>query len=428
VKFAPERWKDAVVPARLGSAFRWLLASSWLSNLGDGVALAAGPLLVASQTNSAFLVALAVLLQRLPWLIFGLWAGAIADRLDRRRIVMLADSMRAVVIAVLCTTIVTGAVNIVVILVVMLLLGTGEVFADTTTQTLMPMLVRHEDLGTGNHRLMGGYLTGNQLIGPPVGAFLFAVGMAWPFAVQMVCVLLAVVLIARISSTPAAIDAPGLALRTAAREHTHVRRDILEGLRWTWHHDAMRTLAFVVLIFNVTWAAAWSVLVLWSRDHLHLGDVGFGLLTTAAAVGGLIGTAFYGQIERHISLASIMRTCLLLEVLMHLALALTTRGWVAITIMVVFGAYAFIWGTVAQTVRQRAVPQQFQGRVSSVYWMCVYAGLVAGQAIGGLIAERWGLTAPFWFAFVGAGVTLIAVWKQLGYIAHADSRESQSVD
>ncbi|HET6968692.1 MAG TPA: MFS transporter, partial [Ornithinibacter sp.] len=184
----------------------------------------------------------------------------------------------------------------------------------------------------------------------------------------------------------------------------------------------VRTLALVILAFNVTWGAAWSVLVLYSLDRLGMGEVGFGLLTTAAAVGGLATTSAYSAIERRFSLATVMRGCLLLEVLTHLALALTTTGWVAIAIMVVFGAYAFVWHTVSQAVRQRAVPQEFQGRVGSVYVVGLFLGLVIGQALGGLLAEQWGLTAPFWFAFAGSGVTLLVVWRSLGHIAHADEQ------
>src|SRR6478735_10941778 len=92
---------DTVVPQRLGTRFRWLLASSWSSNLGDGIVIAAGPLLVASRTEDAFLVALAALLQWLPPLLFGLWAGAMTDRLDRRRLVITVDSVRTVVVGVL---------------------------------------------------------------------------------------------------------------------------------------------------------------------------------------------------------------------------------------------------------------------------------------------------------------------------------------
>src|SRR6187401_3402923 len=93
---------DLVAPARLGTRFRWLLASSWTSNLGDGIALAAGPLLVASETRSPALVSMAVLLQQLPWLLFGLHAGAIADRVDRLRLVVVANLLRAVVLVALC--------------------------------------------------------------------------------------------------------------------------------------------------------------------------------------------------------------------------------------------------------------------------------------------------------------------------------------
>ncbi len=165
-------------PARLGVGFRWLLASSWISNLGDGIALAAGPLLVASQTEDPFLVALAALLQWLPQLLFGLYAGALSDRLDRRLIVVTVDVLRAVVLVAIATSIVTGTVSIAVILVALFLLGTAEVFADNSSQTLLPMLVRRQDLALANSRIQAGLITVNQMAGPPVGAALFAAGMA----------------------------------------------------------------------------------------------------------------------------------------------------------------------------------------------------------------------------------------------------------
>ena len=405
------RLVDAVAPPRLGRGFRWLLASSWVSNIGDGLALAAGPLLVASQTRNAVLVAAAAAVQRLPFLLFGLWAGAVADRLDRRRVVIVADLLRTFVVAVLCVAIATGWVSIGLVLVTLFLYGVAEVFADTTTGTLLPMLVDKADLGVGNARIQAGFLTANQLVGPPVGAFLFAAGMVWPFVVQVVLVALSVVLVARIATPRGGVrDLSG----------THVRRDIADGLRWLMGHAPVRTLALVILAFNVTWGAAWSVLVLYSLDVLHMGEVGFGLLTTAAAVGGLLSTSGYDWIERRIPLATLMRVCLLLEVVTHLALAVTRTGWVAIAIMVVFGAYAFVWGTVSTAVRQRAVPTEYQGRVGSVYVVGLFLGLVVGQGLGGVIAEVWGLTAPFWFAFVGSGLTLALVWRQLAHIAHAE--------
>src|SRR4051795_13657965 len=113
-----------MVPTRLGPGFRWLLASSWVSNLGDGLMTAAGPLLVASQTHDPVLVAAAAMASQLPWLVFGLVAGALADRLDRRVMVIVVDSLRAVVLAGLCGVIVTGRVDIWLVMAAVFVLGT----------------------------------------------------------------------------------------------------------------------------------------------------------------------------------------------------------------------------------------------------------------------------------------------------------------
>lgn len=401
----------------MGTDFRWLLASSWTSNVGDGVALAAAPLLIASMTSSPILVASGAILQFLPWLIFGLHAGAIADRFDRRRLVMVANAARAVVLAALCVFLVTGTANIGIVLAVAFLYGTAEVFVDTAGSTLLPMLVKPADLGIGNARLQAGYLVANQFAGPPLGAFLFAAGTAWPFLIEVVCVSLAIVLISRMARTPVPPRSSAADGDPAATSAVHT--DIADGLRWLWRNPPVRMLVIIILVFNVTWAAPWGVLVLYATEHLHMGAIGYGALTTASAIGGILATVTFGWLERHVSFATLMRVVLSLEVLMHLAFALTTTGWVALVIMVVFGAYAFVWATISTTVRQRLVPAELQGRVSSVNMVGVFAGLVVGQALGGVIAQIWGLTAPWWFAFAGSALTLLLVWRPISHIVSA---------
>ena len=405
------RLVETVLPARLGRGFRWLLASSWVSNLGDGIALAAGPLLVASLTDDARLVALAATVQWLPPLLFALLAGALSDRLDRRRLVVTVDAVRAVVLAVLAAAVVTGRVSIGVVLVALFLVGTAEVFADSSSQTLLPMLVAREDLAVANSRLQTGFITVNQLAGPPLGAALFAVGAVWPVAAQALVVAAGAVLVSRI-----VLPAHGRPGGTGERLH----RDIADGFRWVLHHAAVRTLVLTIATFNITFGAAWSVLVLYATQRLGLGEVGFGLLTTISAVGGLLGTASYGWITRRVSLGDLMRIGLAVETLTHLALALTTRAWVAMVVFLVFGAHAFIWGTTSVTVRQRAVPTELQGRVGSVYAVELFGGLVVGSGLGGVLAERWGVVAPFWFAFAGSALFMVLIWRQLAHIAHAD--------
>jgi MFS family permease len=400
---------DAVVPARLGSSFRWLLASAVANNIGDGIVIAAGPLLVASLTRDPFLVALALFMEHLPVFLFALVGGVAADRFDRRAMVVVANLARAVVFGILVALIVTGQVGIGLVLLALFLLGTGEVFADSASSTLVPGLVARDDLGVANARMNGAFVLANQLVFPAVGALLFAVAPPLPFATTALCVLLGAVLVSRIviDTRPAPAASPG------------VWAELKDGFRWLSHHPPMRTLTLTIFAFNVTYGAAWSVLVLYADEQLAMDAAGFGLLTTAMAVGGVVGTLSYGALERRFSLADIMRVGLVIETFTHLSLALTTSPAGALGTMVVFGAHAFVWGTTATVVRQRAVPDEFLGRVGGVYRLAVVGGMVIGTPVGGLLARAFGITAPFWFGFVGSAVLVIVLWRQFDNIAHA---------
>ncbi|WP_375386905.1 MFS transporter [uncultured Amnibacterium sp.] len=403
------RVAEAVAPARLGPSFRWLLAATWTSNLGDGLALAAGPLLVARLAGSPLLVALAATLQWLPPLVLGLVAGVVTDRIDRRRVVVVAGVVRVVVLGVLVASVVTDAVGVGLVLAALLALGVAEVFGDNAEATLLPALVDRDDLALANARLLGGFITLQNLVGPPIGALLFAAGIAWPLAAQAVLLLAGAVLVTRV-----------VLPRAPARQAEAPHREIGEALRWTWAHANVRTLVLTILLFNVTYGAAWSVLVLYATERLGLGPVGYGAITAVIAGGGIVATIGCGALTRRVALAALMRVGLVVETATHLALALTTTAWVAYLVFAVFGAHAFVWGTTSITVRQRAVPQALQGRVTSVNTVATFGGLVLGSVIGGALAERFGVVAPFWFAFAGSAVLVAVLWSQLGHIAHAD--------
>ncbi len=405
----PARIIETIAPARLGRSFRWLLSATLVNNVGDGVALSAGPLLVASLTRDPFLVSMALLSEYLPVLLFGVLGGVAADRFDRKRMVLVVNVGRSFVLAALVVTIVSGAVNIALVLAALFVLGTAETFADSASSTLIPGLVAREDLGIANARMQGAFLLTNQLLLPPVGAFLFAVGPAIPFAANAAAFALGAVLISRVVTD----------VREAQPDRPGVRTEMLEGIRWLVGHPPMRTLALTILTFNVTYGAAWSVLVLYAGERLGMNEVGFGLLTTAVAVGGVVGITVYGRLERRFSMANIMRVGLLIETCTHLVLALTTSAVVALATLVVFGAHAFVWGTISTVVRQRAVPDAVLGRVSGVYRVAIMGGLVIGTPIGGLLARTFGITAPFWFGFVGSALLVAILWRQFENIVHA---------
>lgn len=400
---------DIVAPARLGQSFRFLLSSTVSNSIGDGIALAAGPLLVASMTRDPFLVSMALLSEYLPVFLFGVLGGAVADRFDRRRMVVIANLARSIVLLALVVTIVSATVNIAVILGALFILGTAETFADSASSTLLPGLVAREDLGIANSRLQGGILLTNQLVAPPIGAFLFAAGMALPFAANAAAFALGALLVSRvITSTRREPLAP-----------SSLRADMAEGIRWLVGHPPMRTLALTIFTFNVTFGAAWGVLVLYAGDRLGMDEVGFGLLTSAVAVGGVIGMLLYGRLERRFSLGNIMRVGLIIETATHLSLAITRSPVIALLTLVVFGAHAFVWGTTSTVVRQRAVPDAILGRVTGVYRVAIVGGIVIGTPIGGLLAGTFGITAPFWFGFIGSAVLVVVLWRQFLLIGHA---------
>lgn len=405
---ALERAVEAVVPVRLGRSFRWLWSQSIATNLADGILLSAAPLLIASLTEDPFPVALVVFLQRLPWLLFGVLAGTVVDRVDRRRLSIVVALLRAAVVAGLAASIAGGVLSIAIVYAAAFLLGSAETLADNAANALVADTVPKAGLGIANARLIASLQVTNQLVGPPVGALLFGLGRVAPFVGYVVCMLAGAVLVSRVHLPP----------REAGAGRRAVRHDVAEGMRWLWAHAPVRTLALTIAAFNITFGAAIAVNVLYSKQRLGVDDLGFGLLLSASAVGGVVGSSLYGRLEARFALGTMMQAGLVVETLTHLSLALTRSPLVAGVVWFVFGVHASVWGTTSTTVRHRAVPSRLQGRVGSVYLLGSIGGIAIGSVLGGVLADLGGITAPFWFAFAGSAVLLVVLWRQLPLIAH----------
>ncbi len=193
---------DAIAPRRLGRDFRWLLASSWTSNLGDGIALSAAPLLIASMTSSPVLVASGAMMQYLPWLFFGLLAGAVADRFDRRRLVMIANGLRALVVLGLVAFLVTGTANVWIVLGDRLPLrhrrGLRRLRREHAAADARASRPTSESAMRGCRRA-----TWSPISSPGRRSALSCSrpGSFWPFLLEILCVTLALILISRITRT-----------------------------------------------------------------------------------------------------------------------------------------------------------------------------------------------------------------------------------
>jgi MFS family permease len=415
------------LPPRLGADFSKLWTASAVSNLGDGVTMAAGPLLVASLTTDPAAVAGAVVAQQLPWLLFALISGAWADRLDRRRLVVTVNLIRAAALTALVAAVASDVVTVPMIYAVFFVLGTGETLADTASSAFVPALVPPESLPTANAWLGATFTVLNQFVAKPLGAWLFVVAAAVPFGVNAVSFAASAALVAGIGTLPSPSQRrgprlgwrprpappPRLGSRPRPRPRASLRTEITEGIRWLWRHRLLRTLAVTMAFGNVVFCAAFAIFVLYAIERLGLGQVGYGILLTAFALGGLAGTVAAPTLLRTVNATVLLRAGLLVEVALHGTLALTTTPWVAAAAIVVFSVHATVWGNVVMTIRQRSVPSAIYGRVSSVYSLLDLGGAALGSLLGGLVARTYGITATFWTAAVAMAVIVLLAWRPL---------------
>jgi MFS family permease len=416
--------------AGLGRDFNRIWAASTVSNVGDGLLLAAGPLLVVTLTDDPALVGGAVFAQQLPWLLFSLLSGAVVDRLDRRKLIVAVQLLRGAVLAALAFAVWAELATLWWIYLAFFLLGTAETLADNAFFSLLPSVVPRGALSRANARLVATSMIGNSLAGPPLGGFLFVVAAALPFGVNAATVVAAALLLATVRRRAIGPDPADPADQadpvTLAGPRRSLRADVGEGVRWLLRQPVLRLLAACICLMNITLMSAFAIYVLYARERLGLGEVGYGLLITASAVGGLLGSAVVHRLELRFGMGTILRVGLIVETLTHLSLALTRSPWVAGATMAVFGVHAAIWGVLAMSARQRIVPDGLLGRVNSVYALFSVGGSALGALLGGWVAQGWGITAPFWGAFVAMAVMTAVAWRRLGTIPRSDRSEEFS--
>ena len=399
------RTKPAGVAApsnQLGENFYKLWAASAISNFGDGVRLTAIPLLATTLTREPGLVAGVAFAASAPWLLFALTAGALVDRLDRRKTMWIMQVFRMALMAGLSVLILAdlGSTQLLMTLyLVAFALGVGEVLFDNAAQSIMPAVVRKDQLQVANGRLYAVEEAMNMFAGPPLGSFLFVAAAVLPFIFDAVSFGIGALLIFAMTGSYAPSRGGG--------EATNIRQDIGEGLRWLWGHKVLRTLAMMTGVSNMTHSATYAIFVLYALEILHLSERGFGILLAVGAIGGLLGglvgprlARFFGD-GRSFYVITISAACA------ELAIGLTSNVIVVAIAMALFGLGAMWWNVIAVSLRQSIVPDRLMGRVNSVYRLLAWGTMPLGALLGGLLAELFGLRAPYFFS--AAGLLLLAV-------------------
>ncbi len=361
----------------LGRDYQRLWVANAVSVTGDGVTVTAGPLLAASITRDPLLVAGALFAQQLPWLIFTLFSGALVDRLEPGRLMVIVDLLRAVAIGGLAASVLAGAAHLAALYGALFILGAGSTVSDTAALSLPPLLVGPDDLVRANAGLQAVQLVGADLVGPPLGAYLFALAAGLPFAFDAATFVAGAALIASIRRQRGTAD--------PVPDRTGLRLEIAEGIRWLAAHSGLRMLAVAICMMNIMLGGTLAVLVLYVRVRLGLGAAGYGVLLACSAAGGVIGTVIVKRLLPRFGASLLLRAGLIIECATHVSLALTRRSWVAAFTLVIFGVHNGVWNVVTVTLRQTAVPEHLLGRVNSVYYTFAMGGFALGSLAGGLL-------------------------------------------
>jgi MFS family permease len=404
------------VAERLGWRFAKVCAASTTSALGSGLATIAAPLFVASRTSNPVLVSATFGVSWLPWLLFALPGGVLVDRADRRQLMIVIDSVRVLAMGALAAAIATGHGSVVGLDIVLFVVNAGEVVFRSASQAMIPAVVARGRLERANGWLIGGDTLMEGMVAGPLAGFLFLVAASLPFFVNAGTYAASAVLIALVAgvyrASPRPRAAPGSSPgRGGARRPRSARAEVAEGFRWLARQRLLRTMAVLIGLLNLTLTAAEGVLVLLARDRLHLGSVGYGLLFTSMAAGGIAGSAIGDRLIRRVTATWTIRVGLLVEAGMHLALATSRSAYVVGFMLFAFGVHGALWSIVANSLQQRLTPPEMLGRVGSTTLFITAGGNCAGALLGGVIAARFGLTAPYWAGFVVAVIVSAATWR-----------------
>jgi MFS family permease len=403
----------------LGGRYRRLWTATTISNLGDGMSVTALPLLAATLTRDPFLVALLHVAQFAPWLLFSLLSGVLVDRWDRRQVMWRVDLFRAGVTGALGLLVAFDRADLTLLFAAAFLLGTAETLFDNASQAILPSLVERRHLARANGRLFGAQIVTNQFAGPAIGGVLFAAAAASPFVLDAGSYVAAAVLVALIpgiyrpnaerSGAAAAAAVAPAAGRAPLAIVAGMRRDIGDGLRWLWGHRVLRTLALVLGAINLLAESVFAVMVLYAQDILGLGDIGFGFLMTSFAVGSLAASVVGERVVARLGSSQALVASLVVMGTGQLAAGLLTEAGVVAVLSMGVGFATIVWNIITVSLRQAIIPDEILGRVNSAYRFIGWGAIPIGALAGGVLADSFGLRAPFVVAGLGTLLTALVM-------------------
>lgn len=376
---------------QFAGGLRRLVAGIGISSFGDGLVFVAFPLLAVRLTHEPLLIAGLMVAGRLPWLLVALPAGALVDRVSRRKLVMSVDLARAVVIALVALAAVLGRIRLGELYLASFLVCAGETVVSAATRSALPLLASAEDLPAANGRFTAAETVGVQFAGPAVGGVVFAVASSLPFVGDAVSYLASALLLGSAMPDDSAREPPA---------HGGVLADVRSGLRWFLASNALRLLALLVASFAFCQALVLSVLVIYATRVLHLHGADYGFLLAVAALGDIAASLCAGRIQTRLGGIPTVLGSGILAGGAYVLLGSTTLAYVAVVALALEAAGSSLGNVTTLSMRHRLIPLERFGLVNNAFRMCVLGVVPLGALVGGALTAVLG-TRP---TFVLAGI------------------------
>ena len=367
----------------MGPAFNRLWASSLVSNLADGVLMAAAPLLAITLTDSTVLISAIGAMVMLPWLLFAMPIGVMVDRVDRRFILAGSNAIRSAVIGAVALGIATDHITIYWLIFSGFIIGVCEVATDTTAQSLIPQILDEEHYEKGNSRLQISETVIQGFIGSPLSGFLYAIAIWLPFFINSIGYAVA---------TLFALLIPIQYLQDVRTDRPNESKpsyieDIKFGIRYLYNQKVLRRLVLTTATIGVCYSAGTATMVLFIIKELELSPQYFGVVLSIQGVGALLGAIVAPKVSKRFGRSIIMTLGITSSSVVLLLQGFATNIYIFVA-LATFGGFAISqWNILLMATYQRIIPNELYGRIHGTRRTLVWGMLPIGSLIGGVLAH-----------------------------------------
>ncbi|ROP41274.1 MFS transporter [Saccharothrix texasensis] len=372
-------------------------------SVAEGLMLSVLPWIAATITSDPRQLSLVNVVGQAPWLVFSLFAGVLIDRVRRSTVLTWAYAVQGCAALALAVAGVTDALSLPLLVVLAFVVTSAQVLGDGTTGALVPEVVEPGRLPAANTRLMLIDRGVVQFVVPPAAGFLVAFGLGTPAWVAVAAALVALALVRGLRSA-----------RSTPSTTKHPLRDIGEGLKFLVGTRLLLSITVAVALGSFAASATMSMFVLYARDLLGLGAVGYGVMQAAMAAGWVASSFVVARVVDRLGYAWSMRLAQVgMVVTIALFVLLPPWAWAIGALMFAQSATVIVWNVCSQSSRQRFTPPALLGRVLTSHRALAWGLTPLGALAGGFVAAGFGVRAVWVMATVVQVGALITAWRGL---------------